>query len=98
MPRTILVTGGAGFIGSTLALAFKHRYPDDHLIAFDNLRRRGAELNLPRLAGGGVEFHHGDVRAADDLDRYTAGVDVIVECSADASVLAGRDGQPRQVI
>jgi CDP-paratose 2-epimerase len=98
MPGSILVTGGAGFIGSSLALAFKRRYPDRRIIAFDNLRRRGGELNVARLRAGGIEFHHGDVRIEADLALFRDGLDVILECSAEPSVLAGRDGQVRFVV
>src|SRR3954454_21176947 len=98
MPRTILVTGGAGFIGSSLALTLKERYSPDRVTPFDNLRRRASELNLPRLAAAGVEFDHGDVRCAGDLDRHAARLDAILECSAEPSVLAGRDGEPRYAI
>ena len=52
MAQTILVTGGAGFIGSSLALNLKSRQPDDRVIALDNLKRRGAELALDRLRKG----------------------------------------------
>jgi len=96
--RTFLVTGGAGFIGSSLAIAFRTRYPGDRVVALDNLRRRGAELNVARLRDAGVEFRHGDVRSAADLEPLAGALDVIIECSADPSVLAGRDGDPRYVI
>ncbi len=43
----ILITGGAGFVGSNLALDFKKNNPETHVIALDNLKRRGSELNLP---------------------------------------------------
>ena len=42
----IIVTGGAGFIGSTLCIKLKEKYPSYRIIAFDNLKRRGSELNL----------------------------------------------------
>ena len=56
----ILVTGGAGFVGSTLALSTKRDRNEEEVIAFDNLHRRGSELALPRLREGGVQFRHGD--------------------------------------
>ena len=61
--------------------------------ALDNLKRRGSELNLPRLREAGVSFVHGDVRQFADLDGVGE-FDAIVECSAEPSVLAGVDGAP----
>lgn len=87
----ILVTGGAGFVGANVAVALAGRHPDWELVALDNLRRRGAELNLPRLRAAGVEFLHGDVREFADLDA-AGEVAALVECSAEPSVLAGLDG------
>jgi CDP-paratose 2-epimerase len=98
MAGSMLVTGGAGFIGSNLAIEFKRRDPARRVIAFDNLRRRGAELNVRRLRDAGVEFQHGDVRNDADLAPCADGLDVILECSAEPSVLAGRDGQARYVV
>ena len=63
----VLVTGGAGFVGANLAISLAERHPDWELIAFDNLHRRGSELNLPRLDEAGVAFVKGDVRDADEL-------------------------------
>lgn len=87
----VLVTGGAGFIGANLAIGLAAGNPGWQVTAFDNLQRRGSELNLPRLRRGGVRFVHGDVRAADDLTA-AGPVDAVVECSAEPSVLAGVDG------
>ncbi len=93
---TVLVTGGAGFVGSSLALALAERHPDWSVVAFDNLHRRGSELNLPRLREAGVRFVHGDVRHAEDVDAVGA-FDALVECSAEPSVLAGAGGDTRFV-
>jgi CDP-paratose 2-epimerase len=87
----ILVTGGAGFVGSNVVVGLAQRHPEWELLALDNLKRRGSELNLARLAVAGARFVHGDVRERADLDACGA-VDVIVECSAEPSVLAGLDG------
>ncbi|HEX8207644.1 MAG TPA: NAD-dependent epimerase/dehydratase family protein [Solirubrobacteraceae bacterium] len=87
----VLITGGAGFVGANLCVALAARHPGWELVALDNLRRRGAELNLPRLREAGVRFVHGDVRVRDDL-AGAGEVDAIVECSAEPSVLAGAEG------
>lgn len=92
MPKTILITGGAGFVGSSLALELKKKYPEYRLFALDNLKRRGSELNLARLKQAGVEFFHGDIRSAEDFDALPAAIDTIIEASAEPSVLAGIDG------
>ena len=60
--ESILITGGAGFVGSNLAVSFKRKYPDLRVMAMDNLKRRGSELNIPRLKELCIEFFHGDIR------------------------------------
>jgi len=93
----ILVTGGAGVVGGNVAIALKQRNPGAEVVAFDNLSRRGSELNLARLRDAGVTFLHGDVRDKADilgLDR----IDALVECSAEPSVMAGVDGSPDYLI
>jgi len=93
----VLVTGGAGFVGANLAVSLARRHPAWEVVAFDNLKRRGSELNLPRLREAGVAFLHGDVRVRDDV--LGAGpVDAVVECSAEPSVLAGIDGSPGYLV
>jgi CDP-paratose 2-epimerase len=89
MPEQVLILGGAGFIGSSLAIALKQQHPDWQITCFDNLRRRGSELNLLRFKHHGIAFLHGDVRAAADLDPSVLKVDTIIDCSAEPSVLAG---------
>jgi len=98
MHERILVTGGAGFAGSSLAIAFKNRQPGTEVIAFDNLHRRGSELNLTRLRDAGVEFVHGDVRSPEDLNSLAKPPDLIVECSAEPSAQAGYGGSPAYLV
>lgn len=98
MHQRILITGGAGFVGSNLALALKSRYPRISVTAFDNLHRRGSELNLQRLAEGGVAFVHGDIRSLADLTSLGEAPDLIVECSAEPAITAGYGGSPEYLI
>ncbi|MGO9753605.1 MAG: NAD-dependent epimerase/dehydratase family protein [Solirubrobacteraceae bacterium] len=93
----VLVTGGAGFIGASVAVALATRHPAWQITALDNLKRRGAELNLPRLREAGVSFLHGDVRDIEDL-LALPDLDAVVECSAEPSALAGVNGSPDYVI
>lgn len=94
----ILITGGAGFVGATLARSFRAAEAPPEVVAFDNLRRRGAEMNLPLLRQAGVQFVHGDVRNPGDLADLPGNFDLLVEASAEPSVLAGLDGSPTYVL
>jgi CDP-paratose 2-epimerase len=88
----LLITGGAGFVGSNLAVSLAARHPEWEIVALDNLYRRGSELNLPRLREAGVEFVRGDVREPEDLARLPR-IDALIECSAEPSVMSGVDGE-----
>jgi CDP-paratose 2-epimerase len=88
----ILITGGAGFIGSNLSIHVRRTFPHATIVCMDNLYRRGSELNVPRLQEAGVQFHRGDVA---DANSFPAGpFDFILECSAEPSVLAGKNDSP----
>ncbi len=89
----ILITGGAGFIGSNLALNFSKT--SDRVYCMDNLHRSGSELNLPRLKNK-VKFIHGDIRNREDFTSESA--DIIIECSAEPSVMAGVTSSPEYLL
>lgn len=93
----ILVTGGAGFVGSSLCIKLKEKYPGYSVAALDNLKRNGSELNLPDLKSLGVEFIHGDIRCQEDIESLDY-FDCLVEASAEPSVMAGISGNPSYVI
>ena len=87
----LLITGGAGFVGSNIAVSIATRHPDWEVVALDNLYRKGSALNLPRLEEAGVEFVEGDVREPADLQALPE-LTAMIECSAEPSVMSGVDG------
>lgn len=89
----ILITGGCGFVGSSLALLLKESYPHYEIYVLDNLRRKGSELNIPRLSSRGIKFVHGDIRNKEDFDGLPP-VSAIIDASAEPSVLAGINSAP----
>lgn len=91
--KKVLITGGAGFVGANLAIFLKHDNPSWNITSLDNLHRRGSELNVPRLSENGVGFVHGDIRVIDDIESVGE-FDLLIECSAEPSVLAGYGGSP----
>jgi CDP-paratose 2-epimerase len=97
MFKNILITGGAGFVGSSLAILFKESFEGVAVSAFDNLHRRGSELIVPRLKAAGVGFHHGDVRCPEDLQSLPE-FDLLIDCAAEPSVQAGTSGSPPDVL
>lgn len=80
--RTVFITGGAGFIGSTLAGRLLEH---NRVILFDNLSRNAlknqAFANHPNL-----RLVQGDVLDAPALERAMAGADVVVHCAAIAGI------------
>ena len=84
----ILITGGAGFVGSNLALKLKEKYADYQIVVFDNLKRRGSELNLNSFVQHNIQFIHGDVRNSEDFDEIPE-FDILIDASAEPSVMAG---------
>jgi CDP-paratose 2-epimerase len=94
----ILILGGAGFVGSSLANLFKQSYANCAVVAFDNLRRRGSELNLRQFKQKGIDFVHGDIRCPDDLQDLDGDFDLVIEASAEPSVHAGSSGKGIQYL
>ncbi|MHA4808695.1 NAD-dependent epimerase/dehydratase family protein [Flavitalea flava] len=96
--KNILITGGAGFVGSSIAIYIKKKYPHYSITCLDNLKRRGSELNIPRLSNMDIRFVHGDIRNREDFYPCENGLTTIIEASAEPSVLAGIDNAPDYLI
>jgi CDP-paratose 2-epimerase len=95
----LLVTGGAGFVGSTLIRGLLSSREGLEVVAFDNLSRPGSEANRRSLTADGVQVVHGDLRQPSDLDALPE-VDAVIDAAALPSVLGGvaDDRSARQVV
>lgn len=78
----IVITGGAGFIGSNLARELLRRPEVDHVVAFDNL----STGNRANLDGVGADLRVETVLDADALDRAFDGAHAVVHLAALPSV------------
>ncbi|HEX4715815.1 MAG TPA: SDR family NAD(P)-dependent oxidoreductase, partial [Ktedonobacteraceae bacterium] len=84
MAKTILITGGAGFVGSHLAdalLAAGH-----HVRIFDNLTGQVHVEGIPEYLPEDAEFIQGDVRDSAAVRRALAGIDVVFHMAAAVGV------------
>jgi CDP-paratose 2-epimerase len=95
----ILISGGCGFAGSTIARALIESGKGHQVLGFDNFIRPGSETNRAELKQLGVRLFHADLRAASDLEELPD-ADWVIDAAANASVLAGIDGRTssRQVV
>jgi UDP-glucose 4-epimerase len=85
--RRACITGGAGFIGSTLAERLRSHGVEVALV--DNFRTGRREFVAELLAGSGAELHEGDVLDRALLERAFEGCDWVFHLQANADVRNG---------
>ena len=95
--RKILITGGAGFIGSNFVWRWKRNHPEDRIVVLDALTYAGNLENLEGIdEGEGFRFIRGDISDADLVDsifteeRIDTVVNFAAESHVDRSILGPR--------
>jgi dTDP-glucose 4,6-dehydratase len=85
--KRLLVTGGAGFIGSNFIRYMLQKYPELHIVNIDALTYAGNPENLrdvekdPRYS-----FLHGNICEADDVAKVMPGCDSVINFAAETHV------------
>ncbi len=83
----ILITGGAGFMGSNMIHYLLKNYKDVEVVNFDKLTYAGNLTNLSDIQDDPrYSFIKGDIANAEDVDRAVQGVDLILNYAAETHV------------
>src|SRR3990167_3820978 len=84
MQKTIVVTGGCGFIGTNICLLAREK--GYKVTAFDSLIRIHTEENAHILENSKVEIIRGDVRNPQDFERLPSKIDGIIHLAANPGI------------
>ena len=90
MAKTILITGGAGFIGSNFVRHVYNKYPEYRIIVLDALTYAGNVENLPvnisEENDGRLQFWYGNVTNGELVDTLMSESNIVVHFAAETHV------------
>ena len=84
LPKNIVVTGGAGFIGSNFVHWMVDNQPDVHVTVLDALTYAGNRESLAGISDDRMSFVRGDICDVDLVDRLFSDVDAVVHFAAES--------------
>ena len=85
--KKILITGGAGFIGTNFIKYILSKYDDYKIINFDLLTYAGNKNNLLDVeSNSNYSLVQGDIRCADDVKAVMPSIDYVVHFAAESHV------------
>ena len=82
--KNIIVTGGAGFIGSNFVHYVYNNYPNVHITILDKLTYAGNRANVESILGNRVELVVGDIIDKELVDKLASKADAIVHYAAES--------------
>ncbi len=86
--KTLLVTGGAGFIGSNFINFIHKRYPKYKILLLDALTYAGNLDNIDQSlkSNGNFQFHHGNITHPDIVNKLVSEANIVVHFAAESHV------------
>lgn len=82
--KNIIVTGGAGFIGSNFVHYVYNNFPNVHITILDKLTYAGNQNNVKSILGNRVELVVGDIMDKELVDKLASKADAIVHYAAES--------------
>lgn len=82
--KNIIVTGGAGFIGSNFVHYVYNNFPNVHITILDKLTYAGNQNNVKSILGDRVELVIGDIMDKELVDKLASKADAIVHYAAES--------------
>ena len=82
--KNIIVTGGAGFIGSNFVHYVYNNFPNVHITILDKLTYAGNQNNVKSILGDRVELLVGDIMDKELVDKLASKADAIVHYAAES--------------
>ena len=82
--KNIIVTGGAGFIGSNFVHYVYNNFPNVHITILDKLTYAGNQNNVKSILGDRVELVVGDIMDKELVDKLASKADAIVHYAAES--------------
>ena len=83
----LLVTGGAGFIGSNFILYWLREHPNDEIVNLDKLTYAGNLENLKQIENNPhYKFVKGDISDPDDVRVAISDIDIVIHFAAETHV------------
>ncbi|OGD92722.1 dTDP-glucose 4,6-dehydratase [Candidatus Curtissbacteria bacterium RIFCSPHIGHO2_01_FULL_41_44] len=83
----ILVTGGAGFIGSNFIHYWLQNHSSDQIVNFDKLTYAGNLENLKNIRNNeNYTFVKGDIASSKDVTQAMKGIDIVINFAAETHV------------
>ena len=85
----ILITGGCGFIGSSLAIFLKEKIKTAQITSIDNLSRKGSTLNKNRITKKKISNIKKDISNFSNIKKLKK-FDLVIHCAAEPAIEASR--------
>ena len=86
--KNVLITGGAGFMGSNVVSHFHRHYPDYEIVVLDMLTYAGHVESIPKEVREDERFHfwYGNIKNSQLVDSLVAKADVVIHLAAESHV------------